>query len=88
MTASPAAARAWPASGDWAGWAAAWEARMQAFFPKRQECIAAMFEVMAELLPAGPWRLLDLGAGTGSLSRACSNGSPRRPSWRSTSTRS
>ena len=43
---------------------------MRAFFPKRQESIAAMFEVMAEFLPAGPWRLLDLGAGTGSLSRA------------------
>lgn len=61
------AASAWPASGDWAGWAATWEARMEAFFPRRRECIAAMLEVMAELLPAGPWRLLDLGAGTGSL---------------------
>jgi SAM-dependent methyltransferase len=43
---------------------------MQAFFPRRQECLAAMLDVLAELLPAGPWRLLDLGAGTGSLSRA------------------
>lgn len=60
----------WPASGDWAGWAATWEARMQAFFPRRQECIAAMLDVLTELLPAGPWRLLDLGAGTGSLARA------------------
>jgi SAM-dependent methyltransferase len=60
----------WPASGDWAGWAATWEARMQTFFPRRQECVAAMLDVLAELLPAGPWRLLDLGAGTGSLARA------------------
>lgn len=43
---------------------------MEAFFPRRRECIAAMLEVLAELLPAGPWRLLDLGAGTGSLTRA------------------
>jgi RNA polymerase sigma factor for flagellar operon FliA len=35
---------------------------MEAFFPRRRECIAAMLEVLAELLPAGPWRLLDLGA--------------------------
>ena len=70
MTTTGAGARSWPASGDWAGWAETWEARMRAFFPHRQECIAAMLEVLAELLPAGPWRLLDLGAGTGSLSRA------------------
>jgi SAM-dependent methyltransferase len=42
---------------------------MAAFFPRRAECIAAMLEVVTELLPAGRWRLLDLGAGTGSLSR-------------------
>jgi SAM-dependent methyltransferase len=60
----------WPASGNWAGWAASWEARMQAFFPRRQECLAAIMEVLTELLPAGPWRILDLGAGTGSLARA------------------
>ena len=70
MTTPQTAPKAWPASGDWAGWAATWEARMQAFFPRRQECIAAILEVLADLLPAGPWRLLDLGAGTGSLSKA------------------
>jgi SAM-dependent methyltransferase len=43
---------------------------MQAFFPRRPDCIAAILAVLAELLPPGPWRLLDLGAGTGSLSRA------------------
>jgi SAM-dependent methyltransferase len=64
------ATRIWPASGDWAGWAASWEARMQAFFPRRQECLSAIMEVLTELLPAGPWRILDLGAGTGSLARA------------------
>ena len=69
MTPDEPTPKAWPASGDWSGWAAAWEARMRAFFPKRQESIAAMLEVMAELLPDGPRRLLDLGAGTGSLTR-------------------
>jgi SAM-dependent methyltransferase len=69
VTTSEAAPKVWPAGGDWAGWAATWEARMRAFFPKRQESIAAMLEVMVELLPAGRWRLLDLGAGTGSLTR-------------------
>ena len=68
--AAPNATKRWPASGDWPGWAETWEARMQAFFPHRQECIVAILDVLAELLPAGPWRLLDLGAGTGSLSRA------------------
>jgi SAM-dependent methyltransferase len=43
---------------------------MAAFFPHRAECIGAMLDVLPELLPAGPWRLLDLGAGTGSLARA------------------
>ena len=43
---------------------------MQAFFPRRTECIGAILEVLAELLPTGRWRLLDLGAGTGSLARA------------------
>jgi SAM-dependent methyltransferase len=60
----------WPVSGDWAGWAATWEARMQAFFPHRSACVAAVMDVLTELLPAGPWRILDLGAGTGSLSGA------------------
>jgi trans-aconitate methyltransferase len=62
-------AKVWPASGDWSGWAATWEARMQAFFPQRRACTGAILDVLAELLPAGPWRLLDVGAGTGSLSR-------------------
>jgi SAM-dependent methyltransferase len=62
--------KAWPASGDWAGWADTWEARMRAFFPRRAECITAIGDVLAELLPAGPWRLLDLGAGAGGLARA------------------
>lgn len=60
----------WPASGDWIGWASTWEARMQAFFPQRQVCIAAILDVLAELLPPGPSRILDLGAGAGGLSRA------------------
>jgi SAM-dependent methyltransferase len=63
-----APATPWPESGDWAGWAARWEARMTDFFPRRRECIAAMLAVLAELLPAGPRRILDLGAGTGGLS--------------------
>ncbi|MFN8636893.1 MAG: class I SAM-dependent methyltransferase [Chloroflexota bacterium] len=61
---------AWPASGDWSAWAATWEARMQAFFPHRQQSIEAILTVLVELLPAGRWRILDLGAGTGTLSRA------------------
>lgn len=60
----------WPASGDMAAWAATWEARMQAFFPHRPACIAAIMDVLAELLPAGPWRILDLGAGAGGMSGA------------------
>jgi SAM-dependent methyltransferase len=57
----------WPANDDWAGWATTWEARMQAFFARRQECIVAILDLLAELLPAGPARILDVGAGTGSL---------------------
>ncbi len=43
---------------------------MHAFFPHRPACNAAIVDVLAGLLPASPWRILDLGAGTGSLSRA------------------
>lgn len=66
-TASSPAQTVWPASTDWAGWAATWEARMQAFFLRREACIQAMLELLAELLPPGPARILDVGAGTGSL---------------------
>jgi SAM-dependent methyltransferase len=62
------APRVWPSSGDWPGWARLWERRMRAFFPHRVQCIEAICDTLTELLPAGPWRLLDLGAGTGSLS--------------------
>ena len=69
MSQNAVGGRVWPASGDWSGWADLWEGRMQAFFPRRQQSIAAVGDILTELLPAGPWRLLDLGAGTGSLAR-------------------
>ena len=66
--AAEAAARTvWPESTDWAGWAAIWEARMKAFFSQREACIQAILDLLAELLPPGPARILDVGAGTGSL---------------------
>ena len=40
---------------------------MQAFFSRREACIQAILELLAELLPPGPSRILDVGAGTGSL---------------------
>lgn len=60
----------WPASGDWAGWAATWDARMRAFYPRRAACLAVILDLLAELLPPGRCRLLDLGAGTGTLAGA------------------
>lgn len=69
-TAAGPATAGWPASGDWAGWAATWEARMRAFYPRRADGLAVILDLLPELLPPGPWRLLDLGAGTGTLSRA------------------
>jgi SAM-dependent methyltransferase len=50
---------------------------MEAFFPRRPDGVAAILEVLGELLPPGPWRLLDLGAGTGSLARALLERFPR-----------
>lgn len=66
-TPSSAAQTVWPDSTDWAGWATVWEGRMQAFFSRREACIQAILELLAELLPPGPARILDVGAGTGSL---------------------
>ena len=57
----------WPANDDWAGWANTWEARMKAFFARRQQSIDAILDLLAELLPDGPACILDVGAGTGSL---------------------
>jgi len=53
---------------DWVGWLRRWDAQQQGYVPEREARFAAMFDVLAELLPAS-FVALDLACGPGSISQ-------------------
>ena len=52
---------------DWAGWLRRWDVQQEGYVPEREARFTAMFEALAELLPAS-FVALDLGCGPGPLS--------------------
>lgn len=53
---------------DWSEWLRRWDAQQEGYVPEREARFAAMFDAVAELLPAA-FVALDLGCGPGSLSQ-------------------
>ena len=53
---------------DWGGWLRRWDVQQEGYVPEREARFTAMFDALAELLPAS-FVALDLGCGPGSLSR-------------------
>ena len=54
-------------SPDWRAWLTRWDAQQEAFNPDRELRFEVMFDLLAAALPSR-FRVLDLGAGPGSLS--------------------
>jgi len=53
---------------DWAEWLKRWDAQQEGYVPEREACFTAMFDALAELLPAS-FVALDLACGPGSISQ-------------------
>ena len=53
---------------NWAEWLRRWDAQQEGYVPEREARFAAMFDAVAELLPAA-FVALDLGCGPGTLSQ-------------------
>jgi trans-aconitate methyltransferase len=53
---------------DWAGWLRRWDLQQEGYVPEREARFTAMFDALAELLPAS-FVALDLGCGPGSMSQ-------------------
>jgi trans-aconitate methyltransferase len=53
---------------DWAGWLRRWDVQQEGYVPEREARFTAMFDALAELLPAS-FVALDLGCGPGSMSQ-------------------
>lgn len=53
---------------DWLGWLRRWDAQQEGYVPEREARFTAMFDALAELLPAS-FVALDLGCGPGSISQ-------------------
>lgn len=52
---------------DWPGWLRRWDAQQEGYVPEREARFTAMFDALAELLPAS-FTALDLACGPGSIS--------------------
>jgi SAM-dependent methyltransferase len=52
---------------DWVGWLRRWDLQQEGYVPEREARFTAMFDALAELLPAS-FVALDLGCGPGSMS--------------------
>ena len=53
---------------DWLDWLRRWDAQQQGYVPQREARFEAMFDVLAELMPAS-FVALDLACGPGSISQ-------------------
>jgi SAM-dependent methyltransferase len=53
---------------DWGDWLQRWDAQQEGYVPEREARFAAMFDALAELLPAS-FVALDLACGPGSISQ-------------------
>jgi len=53
---------------DWADWLQRWDAQQEGYVPEREARFTAMFDALAELLPAS-FVALDLACGPGSISQ-------------------
>jgi len=53
---------------DWLGWLQRWDAQQEGYVPERESRFTAMFDVLAELLPAS-FVALDVACGPGSISQ-------------------
>lgn len=53
---------------DWADWLRRWDAQQEGYVPEREARFTAMFDALAELLPAS-FVALDLACGPGSISQ-------------------
>lgn len=53
---------------DWPAWLRRWDAQQEGYVPEREARFTAMFDVLAELLPAS-FVALDLACGPGSISQ-------------------
>jgi SAM-dependent methyltransferase len=53
---------------DWGDWLRRWDTQQQGYVPEREARFTAMFDALAELLPAS-FVALDLGCGPGSISQ-------------------
>lgn len=53
---------------DWSDWLKRWDAQQAGYVPQREARFAAMFDVLAELLPPS-FVALDLACGPGSVSQ-------------------
>lgn len=71
---------------DWLGWLQRWDAQQEGYVPEREARFAAMFDVLAVLLPES-FVALDLGCGPGSISQRLLTAFPAHARSRSTSTR-
>jgi trans-aconitate methyltransferase len=53
---------------DWLDWLQRWDAQQEGYVPEREARFTAMFDALAELLPAS-FVALDLACGPGSISQ-------------------
>src|SRR2546425_501786 len=53
---------------DWLGWLRRWDLQQEGYVPEREARFTAMFDALAELLPAS-FVALDLGCGPGSMTQ-------------------
>jgi hypothetical protein len=71
---------------DWLDWLRRWDAQQEGYVPEREARLTAVFDAVAELLPAS-FVVLDLAAARDRSVSGCSPASPARKRSRWTSIR-